>query len=79
MAASVMLRPGLEAAFSHADLLAHCNRNLAYFMVPRYIDVVQDMPKTLSQKIEKYKLRAQAQADLSRLWDRERAGITVKR
>ena len=79
VAASVMLRPGLEAAFSHADLLAHCNRNLAYFMVPRYIDVVQDMPKTLSQKIEKYKLRAQAQADLSRLWDRERAGITVKR
>lgn len=34
---------------------------------------------TLSQKIEKYKLRRQAEADLSALWDRERAGVTVER
>lgn len=79
VAASVMLRPGMEDDFSPADLLAHCNRNLAYFMVPRYIDVVDDMPKTLSHKVEKYKLRANAQANLSRLWDRERAGVKVTR
>jgi len=48
-------------------------------MVPRYIDVVDDMPKTLSHKVEKYKLRAQAQENLSRLWDRDRAGVKVTR
>ena len=79
VAATVILRPGAQATFSHADLLSHCNRNLAYFMVPRYIDVVVDMPKTLTQKIEKYKLRTQAEADLSKLWDREQAGVKITR
>ena len=61
------------------SLLAHCNSNLAYFMVPRYIAIAQDMPMTLSQKIEKYKLRQQAEADLDAFWDRERAGVQVTR
>jgi len=77
VAASITLRPG--AAFDGADLLEHCNRNLAYFMVPRYIDIVDSMPMTLSQKIEKYKLRQQAEARLDTLWDRERAGVHVAR
>ncbi|MGV3570651.1 MAG: AMP-binding protein [Ramlibacter sp.] len=79
VAATITLRPGAAAAFSYEALLEHCNRNLAYFMVPRYLQVAQDMPATLSQKIEKYKLRQAAEADLSALWDRERAGITVAR
>jgi carnitine-CoA ligase len=48
-------------------------------MVPRYIEIAQDMPCTLSQKIEKYKLRQRAEANLPALWDRERAGIAVTR
>ncbi|QJW83820.1 AMP-binding protein [Ramlibacter terrae] len=79
VAATITLRPGAAEAFSYEALLEHCNRNLAYFMVPRYLQVAQDMPSTLSQKIEKYKLRQAAEADLSALWDRERAGITVAR
>ncbi len=79
VAATVILRPGSEASFSYEALLEHCNHNLAYFMVPRYIHVVDDMPKTLTQKIEKYKLRMQAESDLSRLWDRDRAGVKVMR
>ena len=77
VAASVMLRE--DVAFDPADLLRHCSKNLAYFMVPRYIDVVDSMPMTLSQKIEKYKLRQQAEARLDSLWDREREGIAVTR
>ncbi len=34
---------------------------------------------TLSQKIEKYKLRREAESDLSALWDCERAGIAIAR
>jgi hypothetical protein len=37
------------------------------------------MPKTLSKKIEKHRLRAQAESDLARLWDRDRAGVKVMR
>ena len=79
VAATITLRAGAGAQFSYESLLAHCNRNLAYFMVPRYVDIAQEMPSTLSQKIEKYKLRQRAEANLSALWDRERAGIAVNR
>jgi crotonobetaine/carnitine-CoA ligase len=79
VAATITLRPGADAGFSYESLLAHCSRNLAYFMVPRYVQVATEMPSTSSQKIEKYKLRREAEADLSALWDRERAGITVTR
>ena len=79
VAATITLRPGMEASFRHESLLEHCNQNLAYFMVPRYIEIAQDMPRTLSQKVEKYKLRQHAEANLSTLWDRERAGVAVTR
>ncbi|MBA2963840.1 MULTISPECIES: AMP-binding protein [Ramlibacter] len=79
VAATITLRPDAAASFSYESLLEHCSRNLAYFMVPRYVQVAADMPATLSQKIEKYKLRRAAEADLSALWDRERAGISVAR
>lgn len=79
VAATITLRAGAAADFSFESLLEHCNRNLAYFMVPRYVDIAQEMPATLSQKIEKYKLRQRAEADLGALWDRERAGVQVTR
>jgi len=79
VAATITLRLGAAQTFSYESLLEHCSRNLAYFMVPRYVQVAEDMPSTLSQKIEKYKLRREAEADLSALWDRERAGIIITR
>lgn len=77
VAVSVIVRPGVQ--WSPEDLIAHCSRNLAYFMVPRYVQVIDAMPTTLSQKVEKYKLRANAEKNLGALWDRERAGIRVDR
>jgi len=77
VAVTVIVRPGVQ--WSPEDLIAHCSRNLAYFMVPRYVEVVDSMPTTPSQKVEKYKLRANAEKDLGALWDRERAGIRIER
>lgn len=79
VAATITLRPGTDRDFNHASLLEHCRRNLAYFMVPRYVQIVDHMPRTLSEKIEKYKLRQQAESDLSALWDRDKAGIVIDR
>ena len=59
------------------DLLQHCYRQMAYFMVPRFIDIVEDFPRTATAKVEKYKIRA---AGLSQeTWDREVAGWKVTR
>jgi len=50
---------------------------MAYFMIPRYVEVVDALPKNPSQRIEKYKLRANALSEST--WDREKAGITLSR
>jgi crotonobetaine/carnitine-CoA ligase len=49
---------------------------LATHMLPRYVRVVEDFPRTATQKIQKYLLREQGvTADT---WDREAAGIRVR-
>ena len=75
--ASVSLREG--AAVTEADLVAFCAENMSYFMVPRYIEFRQEMPRTASEKVQKYKLREEAEARLGELWDREKAGIKLAR
>jgi crotonobetaine/carnitine-CoA ligase len=51
---------------------------MAYFMVPRYVEFVDALPKTPSQKIEKYKLKALAERRRSEMWDREKTGIKLR-
>jgi crotonobetaine/carnitine-CoA ligase len=49
---------------------------LAYFMLPRYIRILPQLPKTPTEKVRKVELREQgAGADA---WDREAAGVSVK-
>jgi len=74
---SVVLRDG--ASLAEATLIAHCAENMAYFMVPRYVEFRAALPRTMTEKIEKYKLKAQAEQHLARLWDREQAGIVIQR
>jgi len=74
---SVVLRAG--ASLEPADLIAHCQANMAYFMVPRYVEFVADLPRTMTEKVEKYKLQARAAEGLATVWDREKAGIVVRR
>ena len=50
---------------------------MPYFMVPRYIRFVSELPKTPTERVQKVKLREEGiTADT---FDREAAGITVKR
>ncbi len=74
---SVVAREG--CTLSETELVEHCRDNMAYFMVPRYVDIVTELPKTMTEKVEKYKLKEDAQARLASIWDREKAGIVVKR
>jgi crotonobetaine/carnitine-CoA ligase len=50
---------------------------MPYFMVPRYIRFVDTLPKTPTERVQKVKLRDEGiTADT---FDREAAGITIKR
>tara|TARA_R100000005_G_scaffold96271_1_gene81969 strand:- start:8182 stop:9828 length:1647 start_codon:yes stop_codon:yes gene_type:complete len=61
------------------DLIRHCAANMAYFMVPRYVEILPELPRTMTEKVEKYKLKQSAQERLDDIWDREAAGIIVNR
>jgi crotonobetaine/carnitine-CoA ligase len=48
-------------------------------MVPRYVQFRGELPTTMSQKVEKFKLRKDLEADIAQAWDREAAGVVVAR
>jgi carnitine-CoA ligase len=62
-----------------ADLIRYCAANMAYFMVPRYVRRVSDLPRTLSHKVQKFLLREESEKARGELWDREAAGIRLER
>jgi crotonobetaine/carnitine-CoA ligase len=71
----VVRAPGADV--SYRELIEFCAQQMAYYMVPRYLRFVDELPKTPSEKVEKYKLKLAAIEDRAGLWDREAAGITV--
>ncbi len=51
----LVLQPGLSRADVPPEaVLAHCERNLAKFKVPRYVAYIDKLPKTASEKIAKH-------------------------
>ncbi|MGV9797102.1 AMP-binding protein [Mycobacterium sp. NPDC003449] len=58
-------------------VLSHCATRLPYFSVPRYLQIVDGLPKTPTGKVLKRHLRGVPPSASE--WDRERAGWTVKR
>ncbi len=75
--AAVVFRPG--ARVSESELIEHCARNMAYFMVPRYIQVLAELPTTVNHKVEKFRLKQQMEMTLDAAWDREKEEIRLKR
>jgi carnitine-CoA ligase len=66
-----------DAELTPEQLLDHCQERLPYFAVPRYVRVVDELPKTPSERVEKYRLRAEGLT--SGTWDREAHGYEVRR
>ncbi|NQV21441.1 MAG: AMP-binding protein, partial [Rhodospirillales bacterium] len=50
---------------------------MAHFMVPRYVRIVEELPKTPTAKVQKVELRTAGVTNDT--WDREAAGIRIKR
>jgi crotonobetaine/carnitine-CoA ligase len=61
----VVPRPGCE--IDPGELSAFCVERMAAFQVPRYIRVIAELPKTPTEKVQKFELRAQGSASA---WDR---------
>ena len=53
--------------------------NMAYFMVPRYVRFVEELPKTATAKVRKGELIDLVKQTPQVMWDREAAGMEVNR
>ncbi|MFO1220058.1 MAG: AMP-binding protein [Burkholderiaceae bacterium] len=73
--ACVVRRPG--RTLSAEALAAHCASRMARFMVPRYIRFTDQLPKTPTDKVEKFRL--QQQGITADTWDAEAAAVVPTR
>lgn len=64
---AVVLRPG--HSLGPAELVEFCLERLPKFMVPRYVEFLDALPRTPTDKVAKYKLRERGITEET--WDRE--------
>lgn len=73
--AVVVPREGAE--LDPVELMAHCEPRLAYFAIPRFVEIVAQLPLTENGKVQKYILRERGVTGST--WDRDAAGYVVRR
>jgi fatty-acyl-CoA synthase len=56
--------PKAGATITPEDAIRHCQGQIAHFKVPRYVMIVDTLPKTVTGKIRKHVLKDQAVIDL---------------
>jgi crotonobetaine/carnitine-CoA ligase len=69
--------PSAGVTIDLVELVQFCEPRLPYFAIPRYVEIFDELPLTENGKIQKFVLRERGVTDST--WDREAAGITVKR
>ena len=72
---AIVLQPG--ATLEPGELMQYCEARMAYFMIPRYVRVVEALPKTGTERTMKYQLKAAGVTPDT--WDRDAAGYEIKR
>jgi crotonobetaine/carnitine-CoA ligase len=73
--AAIVLAPGTEP--DPRALIAWCEPRIAYFAIPRYIEFLEAFPLTENGKVRKEALRARGVT--KHTWDREQAGVRLRR
>ena len=71
----VVLQPG--ESLDYEELIHYANERMPYFAVPRYVEFMDKLPKTPTERIQKYILKQAGVTDAT--WDREKAGIKITR
>lgn len=71
----VTVRPA--ATLDTVELLDFCADRMPYFCVPRYVEVVDEIPKNIVGRVRKDLLRARGVGE--RTWDRENHGYRLNR
>ena len=70
--------PQSGATVKPEDVVYWCAEHLAYFKVPRYIEMREDLPRTPSLRVRKDLLRQEREDSVDGCFDREAAGINLR-
>jgi crotonobetaine/carnitine-CoA ligase len=73
----VVIAPTAGSTVDETELFEFLVPRMAHFMLPRFIRTVDELPKTPTQKVQKHLLKSDGVTPDT--WDREVAGIRVKR
>ncbi len=73
----VFLTVAPHADLDHAELLDFCSARMPYFCVPRYLEVLDEIPKNVIGRVRKDLLRNRGLGDNA--WDREDHGYILSR
>jgi len=65
-----------DRAVTPLEMLEHLMPRLPHYMMPRYIAMLDTLPRTPTNKIQKAKLRAMPRS--AAVWDRKAAGISLR-
>jgi crotonobetaine/carnitine-CoA ligase len=68
----VFVVPREGATLTEVELVRFCEERMASFMVPRFVRFIDRLPKTPSEKVEKYQLKRIAEERRAELWDCEK-------
>ena len=71
----VFVKPIAGEPLDPLELVRWCEQHLAYFQIPRYVALVDDFPRTPTQRIRKDEL-PRSVADC---WDLEQSGYRLRR
>jgi crotonobetaine/carnitine-CoA ligase len=75
VAVAIVPREGRQ--IDPVELIRYCEPRLAYFAIPRFVRIVDELPLTLNGKVRKAELRTAGVTDDT--WDREAAGVVLNR
>ena len=69
--AFVKLKEGVEK-IDYTDFIKFCATRLAHFKVPRYVEIVDDFPKTATERIKKVEMKNNEKQRKDHGWDRNK-------
>ena len=69
---AVAIVKAAAADICEKDIASFCESRLPKYMWPRFVVFVDSLPKTLTEKIEKHKIRDMMRDKIGDLWDKER-------
>jgi crotonobetaine/carnitine-CoA ligase len=68
--------PADDATLAPEDLIEFLVERLPHYMVPRYLDYLESLPRTPTNKVRKAEMREVGVT--SSTWDRQAAGVSVR-